>query len=248
MKIRWFMLLLMGTIAGLPACNRQTTSSAPPLPNGAEPSETIAMNETTTPASTNPTATNPAATNSSTAKGIAPLPVPELIPPTESLQRLPQVEVGRSDPFATLPVTPTVVPRTASAEQSTPTSNPAVPSAPTVIPLPPVTISAPVPVVQSAPPNGSAPSALPAPRPVSPTQLAEAIEISGVMEVGGKTNIIVKVPEEGTSRSVQVGDTLANGRVRVKRVEMGLEPVVVLEQNGREVTRSVGSGALVGVL
>jgi hypothetical protein len=75
----------------------------------------------------------------------------------------------------------------------------------------------------------------------SPTALAETIEISGVLQVGGKTNVIVKVPDESTSRYVTVGDSMANGQVRVKRVEMGIDPVIVLEQNGKEVTRSVGS-------
>jgi hypothetical protein len=161
------------------------------------------------------------------------------------VQRLPQIEVGRSDPFAALPVTPTLIPKAASSAESAAPVVAANPST-TVIPLPPVTIAPPLPVVQPALPNGL--PVLPAPPPPSPTQLAEAIEISGVLQVGGKTNIIVNVPNEGTSRSVQVGDSLANGQVRVKRVELGLEPIVVLEQNGKEVTRSVGSGALMGLI
>lgn len=225
MKIRWFMLLLIGTIGGLTACNRQTVSSLP-LPDA--------------PSAIAPQSQIPA---QAAANKLSPIPVPELIPPTVSAERLPQVEAGRADPFANLPMTPTVIPKPAA---NPPAASPN--AAPTLVPLPPVTVTAPVPVVQSVPVTVPAVPPLPAPRPASPTQLAEAIEISGVMQVGDKTNIIVSVPDESTSRSVQVGDTLANGRVRVKRVEMGAEPVVILEQNGREVTRSVGSGTLMGLL
>lgn len=246
MKIRGFTLLLLGAIAGLTACNRQDTASLPPSPD-APPSAT---DPGVAPAAQTPAAQSPAVQSEpgspssiQPAQGVAPIPVPELIPPTASLQRLPQIDAGRTDPFAALPVTPTVIPKPIPAE---PPVIPVAANSPTVIPLPPVTIAAPLPTVQPADPN--AVPVPPAPRPVSPTHLAEAIEISGIMQVGGRTNIIVNVPSEGTSRSVQVGDSLANGQVRVKRVEMGLEPIVVLEQNGREITRSVGSGAMVGLI
>jgi Tfp pilus assembly protein PilP len=77
--------------------------------------------------------------------------------------------------------------------------------------------------------------------PVPAHRLSEAIEISGVVEVGGKTSVIVQVPNEQTSRYVHVGEYVSNGNVLVKRVEMGIEPVVILEENGTEVTRYVGS-------
>jgi Tfp pilus assembly protein PilP len=84
---------------------------------------------------------------------------------------------------------------------------------------------------------------------VPPLRLADAIEISGVVEVGGKTSVIVQVPNERTSRYVYVGDYVSNGNVLVKRVEMGIEPVVVLEEDGAEVTRYVGNGSsLTGLL
>lgn len=230
----------MGAIGGLTACDRQPPTATLPSPNA--PEANAPENA--------PTATTPQTASKLPGYGIAPVPVPELIPPTVGNQRLPQINVGRSDPFATLPVTPTVIPKEASAEPALATAQlpvtVAANSPATVIPLPPVTIAPPLPVVQ--PGITSIESLPPAPRPVSPTELAESIEITGVLEVGGKTNIIVKVPEEGTSRSVRVGDSLANGRVRVKRVEMGLEPIVVLEQNGREVTRSVGSEAMAGLM
>ncbi len=241
MKIHWFMLLLIGAIGGTTACDRQTPTATLPSPNVPEAGTApIATSQTAPNAPANAQAPAQAA-----AKGLAPIPVPELIPPTVGIQRLPQIEVGRSDPFAALPVTPTLISKATPAE-SAPPATVAANAPATVIPLPPVTIAPPLPIVQPAMPGPLL--VPPAPRPVSPTGLAEAIEISGVLEVGGKTNIIVKVPEEGTSRSVRVGDALANGQVRIKRVEMGMEPIVVLEQNGREVTRSVGSGTLMGLI
>jgi hypothetical protein len=81
-----------------------------------------------------------------------------------------------------------------------------------------------------------------------PRSAAESLEISGVVQVGGKTNVIIKAADEYTSRYAAVGERVANGQVLIKRVEMGLEPVVILEQAGREIVRSVGSGALVGSL
>ena len=64
-----------------------------------------------------------------------------------------------------------------------------------------------------------------------PISAAQAIEVSGVVQTGNTISIIIKSPDERTSRYVSVGDRLANGRVLVKRVEMGAEPVVILEQD-----------------
>jgi hypothetical protein len=174
-----------------------------------------------------------------------PLPVPNLIPPTTSSAQLPQSEIGRTDPFATV-----IVPPTVSIRASTPASPPAIPApaASTPIEAPVATAPLPLPVVQPAPIATSAfpPMTMPA---LPPRRLSETIEISGVVEVGGKTSVIVQVPNEQTSRYVHVGEYVSNGNVLVKRVEMGIEPVVILEEDGAEVTRYVGSGsALTGLL
>ncbi|NJO80111.1 MAG: hypothetical protein HC827_17400 [Cyanobacteria bacterium RM1_2_2] len=182
---------------------------------------------------------------------VKPLPMPNLIPPTTSIERVPQVDTGRPDPFASLNLAPTVV-------QGKP-ARVSAPPAPPVVPVPSA------PVVSVAMPQSAAPALLPLP-PLLPAaegfnlpslnvpqipqrSLAETIEISGVVEVGGRKNVIVKVPDEHTSRYVAVGERMGNGTVLVKRVEMGLEPVVILEQEGREIVRSIGaSGALVGTM
>lgn len=197
-----------------------------------------------------------------------PLAVPGLLPPTNSSDRLPQVTVRQSDPFsaaATLPTTPPPAPAVAAPAAVTrpaAPSNPAPATAPAARPAP-AAQSAPSPAPQPAPatpaattptvsvPAATAASPVPAPVP-SPTQIASAIEVSGVVQAGNITSAIVQVPNEGTSRYVSAGDYLANGRVLVKRIEVGTdgEPVVILEQNGVEVIRSVGSsgGSLVGTL
>jgi hypothetical protein len=180
---------------------------------------------------------------------VKPLPIPNLIPPTTSIERVPQVDTGRPDPFASLNMTPTVV-------QVKPTVAP-VALAPIAVPNAPVVSVAALP--QQSPQLLPLPPLLPAaenfnlpplsvPAPVPQRSLAETIEISGVVEVGGRKNVIVKVPDEHTSRYVAVGERMGNGMVLVKRVEMGLEPVVILEQEGREIVRSIGAGALAGAM
>lgn len=169
---------------------------------------------------------------------LEPVPVPHLIPPTASAARIPQVESGRADPFATLGMMPTVQVKPATSRLKA--------AQPTVAqPLPVVTLPAPsplpAPVVVAAPPVQPIREIPKAP---APPPLAETIEISGIIQVAGKTNIIIKVPEEATSRYVTVGERLGNGQVLVKRVEMGLEPTVVLEQSGREIVRSIGGSSM----
>jgi hypothetical protein len=93
------------------------------------------------------------------------------------------------------------------------------------------------------------PTKRPTNRPTTPSipvppqpELAQAITITGIIDLGGAPQIIVKAPEERVSRYVRVGDYLSNGQVRVKRIEnaIGSLPVVVLEQLGQEVYKKVG--------
>ncbi|MGA1474950.1 MAG: hypothetical protein ACO4AI_07250, partial [Prochlorothrix sp.] len=136
------------------------------------------------------------------------------------------------------------------------------PFAPSEIPIT-VTIPEPPPLDPNDPNNGStnmpgggsnsAPAGFPAPPVLGPipdpfslvdTSLARAVFISGVVQVGQTAQAIVKSPESDSSRYVAAGQTLANGAVLVKRIEVyGSEPVVILEQNGVEVTRFIGEPA-----
>jgi hypothetical protein len=73
-------------------------------------------------------------------------------------------------------------------------------------------------------------------------KLARSIGVSGVIEVDGRTQVIVKLPNESFSRYVDVGSHINDGKIMVKRVEgeQTLSPIVVLEEAGMEITRRVG--------
>ncbi len=180
------------------------------------------------------------------------LPVP-LIPPTSVDGRLRQIQAGRGDPFASLATTAAVVVRPIQAEQSNDflpsvpvSASPLLPPVPVatipVTALPPASFNPPNPVATS--PNVPLPAVSPAAPPLDdPMPLARSIEISGVVEIGGQTSVIVRVPNELSSRYVRVGERLGNGHVLVKRVDLetSTEPVVILEQDGVEIVRTVGS-------
>lgn len=257
MSKSWWLIGIAGILCFASGCDNKTVSKQPGLDlsdsEAASPMPTVSVDsnsadsEVAKPLSAQDFFPNPLVSQSSSLK---PVPVPNLIPPTTSIERVPQVDTGRPDPFATLGYTPTVVkaqPSPAAVvlppapKPVTVAAQPPLP-APTVMPLPPLL---PAPSTNLAPlPSVS----VPAP-PTPPQSSAETIEISGVIQVAGKTNVIIKDPNEHTSRYVGVGDRLANGTVLVKRVEMGLEPLVILEQGGREIVRSIGSSsALVGAL
>jgi len=92
--------------------------------------------------------------------------------------------------------------------------------------------------------GGSIPGAPPRvvlpPPPSSDT--AKAVEVTGVVVVGGEPRAIVVAPGDATSRYVSVGQRLSGGKVLVKRIELGdgSEPIVILEENGVEVAKAVG--------
>ncbi|NEQ20197.1 MAG: hypothetical protein F6K28_13310 [Microcoleus sp. SIO2G3] len=92
------------------------------------------------------------------------------------------------------------------------------------------------------PPPPTLPGLVPELPPLPEPDIARAIAVTGVVQAGGRTNAIVQVPNEPTSRYVQAGQRVANGQVLVKRIEMnrGPTPVVILEQYGIEVARAVG--------
>jgi hypothetical protein len=95
----------------------------------------------------------------------------------------------------------------------------------------------------------NAPGGNPGLKPLPPLpepKLAQAVEVTGVVTIGGITQAIIKAPNEPTGRHVEVGQRLSNGQVLVKRIEAnaGSDPVVVFEENGQEVSRAVGEKAI----
>jgi hypothetical protein len=202
-------------------------------------------------------------------------PLPALLQSTTSQSRLPEVaaNAGRFDPFGSItaappPPTPAAAnAATPSAEDSSPSSQPSItataapavpvsnntplpplPSVPLALPPVPTQPLATVPVANLPSPSvAAAPLALPTPT----GPLAERIEITGVAQVGSQVHAIVREPDGSGSRYVAAGDYLAGGQVLVKRIEVGVnsEPRVVLEQGGREYTRSVGgASAMAGLM
>jgi len=92
--------------------------------------------------------------------------------------------------------------------------------------------------------DGSALPDLAARPPIPDPTLARGVEVTGVVLIGANYQAIVKAPNEPTSRYVSAGQRLSGGRVLVKRIEnQGSEPVVILEENGVEVVRSIGAPA-----
>jgi hypothetical protein len=226
----------MGAIAGAAFLLAVATSCASqPVNVSASPtdSEGALGNATVTPTTMQP----------SSLMTLKPVPVPNLIPATTVPERLPEVTTGRPDPFATLLMSPTKITRIAPPAAIAPSLiSPSL--APPMVPAP---VTAALPVPRTLPAFQPTVGSLGAPA-APPISAAQAIEVSGVVQAGSTTSIIIKAPDERTSRYVSVGDRLANGRVLVKRVEMGAEPVVILEQDGAEVIKAIGTGGLVGAL
>lgn len=72
--------------------------------------------------------------------------------------------------------------------------------------------------------------------------LANSVAVTGVIDIGGILKAIVKAPEEEASRYVEVGQYLSNGQILVKNIDTSdpLNPSVVLEQSGVQVSKKVG--------
>lgn len=180
-------------------------------------------------------------------KALPTLKVPGMIPTSETNTPLMPVAVSSTrDPFAA-----TTIPTTLKA-----TLQPAAPQATTplnrnqpVAPIPQPSI-ADRPIPQPAPlsvqplpalPIGGTPNTAPPAPPVSRTNLADAIALTGVIQTGSQLSAIVQ-DTDGNSRYVQVGESLANGQVTVKRINLNSagNPSIVLVQNGVELTKLVG--------
>lgn len=167
-----------------------------------------------------------------------------LIQPTDSKAPRPAIAPSNHrDPFAAaavpLQLQATIQPKS-PARNSVPRT---VPSQITTQPI--ATLPQPIPVATQTLPSLSVapvPTALPENAP-SRTHLAEAIDITGIMQVAGKLTAIVQEPNGG-ARYVTIGDALANGQVIVKRINIkGGEPSIVLQQNGIELIKTVGKSS-----
>lgn len=179
-----------------------------------------------------------------------------LIQPTNATERITLVSKGRIDPFAQivgqpvpemsqntttkpvpslppLPIAKKPQKGNTTTNKTTATQNKIgrVAKSPSLTPVLPKVLP---PVV----PNPTLASVLPPP---AQPDLAKAVMVTGVVIVGKVPQAIIKIPNELSSRYVEAGQRLANG-VLVKRIEMnqGSNPIVILEQYGIEVARTVG--------
>lgn len=181
----------------------------------------------------------------------------DLIKSTDPEARLKAATLSRADPFAALvpsvgePIVVTPLPSPASpavaransgsgggAAGNTTTISSRNVASPPVLPLPTP------PPVRVQPPNE--PLVVPSPIATLPTipqpVIAPTVSVSGVIQLGNEPYAIVRSGNE-PERYVRVGDRIAGGSVRVKRIEtLAFEPRVILEENGIEVPRPVVSG------
>ena len=83
---------------------------------------------------------------------------------------------------------------------------------------------------------------LPSPPVRTNPQLAQEVVISGLYESNGRTKLIVKAPQEDNSRYVEVGQYLSNGQILVKSIDRNHfpTPMIILEQSGVEVPKTIG--------
>lgn len=189
----------------------------------------------------------------------------ELVRSTASDDRLSVVTTGRADPFASITrtISATTSPSRREAEAAAEAaaapqiavSSDRVPVSPN---LPTTSISQ-VPDLPPVPNPNAAPPPLPAipiainplPIPALPSSIPgvpsvprspiEAVELTGVVQVGDRVGVIVREGNGQSSRHVFAGDLLSGGQVRLKAVDLSAQqPLVILEYQGEEYTRIVG--------
>jgi hypothetical protein len=183
-----------------------------------------------------------------------------LLASTNGSSRADSIVAGRADPFSPITQSPPVqAPPPVAAAATTPTSGiqagPGSPSNVAPLPIAPIPTTGQLPALPTSPnpvavPSTPAPlAALPSPNQLlgnTPTAASPLqVELTGVAQVGDRVALIVREAGSGTSRYTFAGDYLANGQILIKHIDVSAqEPQVVLEYNGREYTRMVGSSAV----
>ncbi|KAI9135514.1 hypothetical protein ON05_008020 [Acaryochloris sp. CCMEE 5410] len=161
--------------------------------------------------------------------------------PTNPDERLRVVKSGRTDPFAE------IVP--AVPNTSSPRTTPSQGQPPSPVNVPKGTAPKATAPTASSTSTPSSPSTKPSTTPdkiVLPTlpkpEVAQGVKVTGVINLGGRPKAILKAPGEKSTRTVGVGERIANGQVLVKSINLSnpAAPVVVLEQSGMKVRVSVG--------
>jgi hypothetical protein len=153
-----------------------------------------------------------------------------LIPSTKPEIRVRNSVRGRQDPFSTIAVEPQIEiepeeePDVDNGSQQPSNNNNNGATRPDNITSTPT-----IETLDPEPPKGSL------------TELAQNVLITGLVNLGDRIKLIVQAPEEATSRYVDVGQYISNGRVLVKRIEFNSPyPTVILEESGIEVAKEIG--------
>ncbi|HEY9769344.1 MAG TPA: hypothetical protein V6C71_12765 [Coleofasciculaceae cyanobacterium] len=150
-----------------------------------------------------------------------------LIPATNPDVRVRSIIRGRNDPFSVVTLNPRIK---IEPKEEKPASSPTVPT------------NTPSQPAQQTNQDNNTNADLPQPKPPVEPTLAQNVVVSGLYQANGRTRLIVQAPEESTSRYVEVGEYLSNGQVLVKRIvqnQLSL-PLVILEQSGIEVSKTIG--------
>lgn len=68
------------------------------------------------------------------------------------------------------------------------------------------------------------------------------VKVTGVVEIAGMPRAIVEAPEEKTSRTVGIGDSLSGGKLYVKNIDLSnrAEPMVIFQQGDTQFSVAVG--------
>lgn len=185
--------------------------------------------------------------------------ISQLTPSTSAEERLAQLKEGQRDPFSPLETHAIITPGEIKVTKAPSTPPPEVtvkpnpapsPIKPLPVTPPPPPVPAPVPQLPTLQPTPiqelpqtievAQVQPIPTPSPVKPSG-AEAVKVTGVAELPDGMRAILKAPDEPTSRYVVAGESLSNGRIRVKRIEIASSgnPIVVLEENGKEFIKTV---------
>lgn len=161
--------------------------------------------------------------------------VARLIPATDPDQKRAEINRGRSDPFAILPLQPNI---TITEEEKPPAGTPAATGAPALGGNRPA--AAPAPGGNRATPRRPI---VKVPSPPPPPTEAAAVQVLGIIRLPTSPMAIVKAPGEATERRVIPGSTLSNGLILVKAIDANPDnPYIVLEQYGQTITRRLGDG------
>lgn len=114
---------------------------------------------------------------------------------------------------------------------------------PTLPPIPAIEPSSMPSARPTTPVLASPQPSAPAPQQATVAHPVQAIELTGVIQIGDRVGIITRESSTAASRHAFAGDYLLGGRVLIKSIDISTqEPLVIFEYQGQAFPRMVGSG------